>query len=660
THELPSNYDRRFGLQNNLRNAIIEYAQIIESNLNNHRYIENSQQYNSYALIASILKKFYYEKQTIDSIAQKEACTHEYVDIVKNNCLSDIISGNTLFKNYRLNRDLLDLIQSLKSECLFESIHTFEVYSGSKDTSFLKDLGLDFLAIKDVIILIPKYTKLIYNTVWKKIYYTLLEYPLPTNREVIYQLVIDNDDLSDVEFDPLFVEKVLACDKIVDERDNNTIQIKDEYLTNSAQRCARIVFEAGQKLTTEELINRYESIYQKKPNIIYRKVHEYGINCEGKRYWYFGQPKTSLQQRISEYAEKNGIFFYCELEQALKNDGYTIPPTIRTYITNVCAVDNKDLDHFCFKDYVDDYSNYSWRNPSKYGWANWVFNEIRCILLERGTVPYREMIDELENRSHTTEYIKIRHRLQVNNMSYFCGEDKPFVIVDGNVVINQPIYDKTEFETIGLRGGKYAYYKQIRSLVANEVKKAEAGKMRLTDVINLVNETVVDNEPLNRGVIIRAIEDKQNRFAPIDIEIVSESGGLYVQWTKQDINPDPVYVVSSTDDSTQDDYVVEAEEQTDNRPNISYRQVVDWSELTRILKRELSFCKSWLHHEGYDLNTAIDSFIRLIKQSSNHNLNSRLPQDLYEYWFARTDGNDRYRYLTDLLLFFEGVLAEIY
>ena len=44
----------------------------------------------------------------------------------------------------------------------------------------------------------------------------------------------------------------------------------------------------------------------------------------------------------------------------------------------------------------------------------------------------------------------------------------------------------------------------------------------------------------------------------------------------------------------------------------------------------------------------------------NNNLNKKLPQNLYEYWFASTDSYDRSTYLTNLALFFEALLAEIY
>lgn len=658
-HELPSNYNRSFGLEQNLRNAILEYAKVIERNLNNIRYIENSQQRKTYKLLAYILKQYYGYNLSHEQIAQHEGYTHQHIEIIRGKCISGMVNGEIFFKNYRLNQNLLDLLQSLKGECLFDPIHKFEVYSGTSDTSFFSELGFDTLEINDVTLLIPKDTKGTYKKVWQVIYKTLLDNPLPTDKDVIYQLIINSKELATVDYDPLFVEKILANESIIEDKGNHTIQIKNDYLTSVAQRYARIIYEADHKLTTEEARNQYEAIYKLTPSAGPNVAGKYGVSCEGKKYWYYGQPRTPIQQKISEYANNQEIFFYDDIEQELLNKGYSIPKAIRAYITNVCAVDNDDKNHFCQKDCVDNYPAYNWRNPIQYGWTNWLFNEINSILLVKKSVPLQDMIDELEKRSNNTDYSNVKQRIQYNKMADYCGEDKPFIVENGDVVINQSVYDETDFETIGLRGEKYAYFKQIRALVANEVKKAEGGRIKLVDIVQLVNETIIDNEPLSRSVIIRAIKDEQQRFSPIDVKLVNEKGILYAQWTKQEIVAEPVYTVSSADDITEDDQVVEIKQQ-DNRPNIKYRQIVNWQELTRALRNELSFFRGWMQYEHYDLYVAIDTFIYFINHSKNTNLSKRLPQDLYEYWFASTDGNDRNRYLTDILLFFEGLLAELY
>ena len=655
-YELPSNYDRNLGLSRNLKNALLEYAQIIEKNKKNKRYISNSQQWKSFSLLASTLRKYYDEGKSDNQIAEEEGYTSQHINKVRHDCVIEILSGNVFFKNYRLNQCILDLIASLKEECLFSTLDKFVSYSGSSDTDLLTDLKCDIIQIKDTTFLIPKDTKGIYKAVGRVIIKTLVENPLPTDKDVIYELIVSNDELSDVNYDSIFVENVLACDELIDVFNNNLIQIKNQYLTYAGQRYARIIYEAGTKITTEDVRKRYEDIYKTDPSTGPNAAGIYGISCEGKKYWYYGEPKVPVQQKVTEFAEARKSFRYDDIEQEIINEGYTIPQAFRVYITNVCAVDNKDRDHFCHKDYVDDYPQYSWRSPSRYGQINWILNEIKNILKERGSIMIDVLVAEIEERSKSTEYRDATKWTKYIATNY-SGDDMPFNLFDGKISKNEPIFSETDFDTIALRGGKYAYYKQIRSIAANEVKKDESGKKSLMDIVSIVNE--ITDEPLNRNTILRAIKDEQHRFEPIDVEVINENGILYVQWTKRDIVPEPVYVVKLVDDKSDKEEILEVQE-TEQRPAIRYRQSINWQELNLAMKRELSFYNSWMAYDSININDAIDIFTDFLSDANNTNLSQRLPMDLYEYWFASTDSFDRSRYLNDLLIFFEAALKEIY
>lgn len=655
-YELPSNYDRNQGLSRNLRNAFIEYAQIIEKNLNNKRYISNPQQRKTFLLLATILKKKYAEGKNDGLIAEEERLTSERIRQIRSKGIAEICGGGVFFNNYKLNQGLLDLLESLKDVCLFAPLNKFVSFSGSSDTDLLIDLECDLAQVKDSTFLIPKETKSIYEKVGKVIIKTLVENPLPTDKDVIYELIVSNDELSDANYDSIFVENVLACDELVDLLDNNLIQIKNQYLTHAGQRYARIIYEAGIKITTEDVRKRYEDIYKTVPSTGPNAAGIYGISCEGRKYWYYGAPKVPIQQKVTEFAEDNKIFRYDDIEREIIKEGYTIPQAFRVYITNVCAVDNKDKDHFCHKDYVDDYPQYSWRSPSRYGQINWILNEIKNILKERGSIMIDVLVAEIEERSKSTEYRDATKWTKYIATNY-SGDDMPFNLFDGKISKNEPIFSETDFDTIALRGGKYAYYKQIRSIAANEVKKDESGRKSLMDIVSIVNE--ITDEPLNRNTILRAIKDEQHRFEPIDVEVINENGILYVQWTKKDIIPEPVYVVKPIDDKSDKEEILEVKE-AEQRPAIRYRQSVNWQELNLAMKRELSFYSSWMAYDSININDAIDIFTDFLSDANNTNLSQRLPMDLYEYWFASTDSFDRSRYLNDLLIFFEAALKEIY
>ena len=146
---------------------------------------------------------------------------------MRHRCVSEAICGKVFFTNYKLNPSLLDLLDSLKEECLYAPLSKFITFSGSSDTDLLDDLECDITEIKDTTFLIPFGTKRIYSQVGKIIIKTLVENPLPTDKNVLYELVIHHEELLGIDYDTTFVENVLACDEIVDIKDDNLIQIKN-------------------------------------------------------------------------------------------------------------------------------------------------------------------------------------------------------------------------------------------------------------------------------------------------------------------------------------------------------------------------------------------------------------------------------------------------
>ena len=91
----------------------------------------------------------------------------------------------------------------------------------------------------------------------------------------------------------------------------------------------------------------------------------------------------------------------------------------------------------------------------------------------------------------------------------------------------------------------------------------------------------------------------------------------------------------------------------------SISSLLKWAELENVMKSELVFCEKWMHYEGFDLNKAIEKFIGFLKAAKNYNLNTLIPQVLYQYWFGATTTTDRVICMNTLALGFEGLLSEI-
>ena len=660
-YELPSNYDSSLGLISNLHNAITELVSIMESRLHNLRYVDTSQTKKTQKLRIDILKLFYQEHKSDIQIAQ--IVDKDAWHVVNNrHCVvtpfyyGHRIDKSVFYNNIYLRKGLVELVKSLEDECLFREKTKFVNYSGMDDDTFLADFGFDLTKVLDVDFVIPKGTIGIYTQVGKDVVNVLRENVIPCSPDEIVRIVENCPKSSELDYDSNFVYNILSCTNIVDIFEDGNIQIQYKHLSSYERKCARILYESGKLLTKDELSNEIEKRDGKKPTLNPSNAKKYGINSQGNK-WYYGEPRVPIQKKVLAFAEEKMIFFYEELERFLRDEGYSIPQTIRNNITNICVVDNNDKNHFCHKEFVDDYPEYSWRNPTKYGQTNWILNEIKTILEEGNDFPEDEMLAELERRSMSTEYNSVVVKRAKYIFEAYCGDDKPFVIVNGIVEKNSSVFENTEFAYIGLREGMYVYYPQIRSIAANEVKKTEQGRLSFESFRVIVNEII--GEEIGRNVIKRALEDKNKRFSPIDVELTSdENGNLFLHWTKQESIPEPVYEIKASDDEQEIEEVKEVAV-VKQRPAIRYRQVINWNDLSAQLKQELSFYNLWMLREEYDLDSSIDQFLAFLKHAENSNLSRKLPQNLYEYWFASTDSYDRSTYLSNLALFFEAFLAEI-
>ena len=657
-HMIPSSFDVKHGLVRNLRNAFIEYGELLISRSSDTRYFKNRQEMDSALTGGSILLELYRDGISMDESAKKHGFVRsERVRQIKDEKWNDLFSGKPVAKNVVLNTSIIDVLNSLKSECLFCSIEKFKSFSGSDDVDFLSPMGFDLVNVGDGQFLVPLDTKGNYTKVYKAIVNALLDTLLPKDVDSIAQMVLDNEKLDNINFDKEFVDNVLLYPKLVDIFENGSIQIKDMFLTNDLQRYTRIIYNAKTKITTEEARKRYIEIYNYNPAAGPSTNSKYSICCESKKLWYYGEPLMPIKECIAVYAEEHKVFYYDDLVKYLLEKGYSIPKSIRTQITDICTVDNKDNNHFCHKEYVDEYSNFSWRNPSQYGQTNWMLNVIKDNLCVHSPIEFNLIVAQLKEKAVGTDYedgVKKNGKYIIPN---FCGEDQPFKLEKGLISKNEPYFSETDFATLGLREGKYPFFSQIRSIAFNEVKRSEEGRKPLNEIIGVVNDII--EEPIGRNVIIRALEDRDKRFEPMDIELVLENGNRFVAWTGKEIKPEPTFEVSIVETNADIEQVKEIVE-VETKPAIKFRQSVDWKELSQTMKHELSFCKFWMIREDYDLNESIDKFLDFLRHTDNNNLNKKLPQNLYEYWFASTDSFDRSTYLTNLALFFEALLAEIY
>lgn len=649
---LPENFDRSIGLCANIRKAFEQFAEILREREDDQIYKDyKTLKYDSapnetfpLELVADCMRQSYIDGKSNAEIARKINLVRTRIQNTISKTQTAILNGDKICKNLQLNEHLVLWINEVKGKYDFRPKNELLEAVGTFDKDIFELLGYDFVTIKSTEFCIPANFKGIYKKVGKNVVDTFKECLLPVGKEEIIEN-IENKLTSVNGYDPRFIENLLDCEELVDVNDNDEVSLRDEFLT-AEQKIAGILSKEN-NLTNDEVKNKYRSIYGKGFSGNITKVREK-----------LGQRVDSPQRFIKEYAHENIVFKYSDIISALKEKGYDTskPRTIRAYITNVCSVDTRDKEHFCCKGYEDDYSSVTWRNQARTGITNWVLNQMRDCLNAKDRVTIGELIDHVECQAKGTDYERtIRERTKCV-ISFYSGEEQPFIKDGDELCKNEEIFDNTDFNSLGLRGNMYPFFLQIRSLLANEIKKTNDGRMLFTDAEKLVNATL--DEPQHRNTIRRAIENTY--LPPINIKLQNIDDRVYLVLTNDVDDIQPVYTIK---ESAQDDDNIDTQEievvTEDTRPNITYRLRFGWDELSTGLTSELTYYRRWMVQENLNYEEAISKFITVLKESGNSNLNDKLPQSLYEFLFAKNDSSDRDTYLTRLALCYEPLLAEI-
>ena len=645
---LPAHYDEKNSLYDNIKQAMAELVVL---------KIDGKLVKLGNETLTQVLYCHFVEKLSWADVVKKLGKEDFYLKDIERTFILNLLHGNKLNENIGLHKKIVNKFLYFEDNCLFESEDKMLSLIGNVGPELLNLLKYNLIELKGGIrFFIPDNSKGIYSEVWRAIWNTLNKKTVvPVQKDDIVDMIEDELSKSDIAYDVKFIDNVLMCDKIVDVLSNDMIQLADCFLDDT-KRVVRLLYQnAPNQYDKKQLEAIFEKCYHRVPSCTYPRLSDFGVSCTGQK-WYYGTPMEPIKNKIEKFALEKKHFYYADLKKYLISENYTIPNSIRNKITEICQVDTKDNMHFCHKDFVDDYSpKFTWRKTTNTGLANWILNQANDFLQGKDSVLLSDVVNYTEAQAKNTENeFRIRERCNYY-LKLYSGDDQPFLI-DGSSFKRNPIcYDRTDFETIGRRGN-YPFYKQIRSLIAYEIKKTQDGRMLLTDAVSLAeNSFGVDN--VNRRTVERALTNQY--LQPIDIELISEKGNRYVVWTASDVKAEPTYQVVASQ-SNQDVEEVQQVVELQPRRSIHYREEVDWSKLSLKLKSELHFYDAWMRYEGYSIDKGVDLFLTFIKESSNTNLSRVLPQNLYEYLFAGTDAFDRDNYVRNLSIFYEALLADLY
>ena len=617
--------------------------------------------------VIGILDKYYNEKKELQEIGGELGIGRESVRQIKQKITDALLSGKTICHNIRLNRDLLEELKSVRDICYYSNVRQIEDFIGKAgNDDLLKEvLSCDFVDIIDGIrFVIPADTKGIYEKVKRAFLKAMCKSVCLIDKETVLAKVDEElDKIKDeVDYDEAFIGNLLACDEIVEKgviEDNGApgYRIKQEHLVNKEQRLARLVYD-NQPIAMSEAKRLFEELYHEKASENTQALNNYGIYHKEKGVWWYGRSLAPIRSTIKAFVMEKVIFNYQDVVSKLEADGYTVDNerSIRANITEFCSVNVKDTNHFCLKDSVGDYPDFSWSNPTRDGLTNWILNRIKDVLEGKESIGFKDLIKVIEIQAKGSDYESRIRGMIKTTVNRYSGQDHPFFLEEGQVKKNDSEFGKTNFDIIGLKGVKYGFYVQIRSIIANEIKRIKENRITLVDAIRIVNEHLEEKQ--DRSTVERALRNQ--RLPAINVHLETIDGRVYVVRSEV-IAYESDYEIKPSAENEDEMTAQVVETPIEERAAITYRLGFDWNNLQAGLKRELrNYRNRFQQMEFYDFDAAIDGFISFIRYSSNKNLNETLPQDLYEYCYAKTDYSDRRRYLCDLCLFFEALLAELY
>lgn len=455
-------------------------------------------------------------------------------------------------------------------------------------------------------------------------------------------------------YDVTFINCILNNEEFVEKQDGLFL-IKHHLLETNIQKLTRIIYDAKEPISREKVYETFSERYpgEDRPETSLANLGDsinYSNGC-----WYFGESKISFQKRIKQFAEDRVIFYWNELQESLIGEGYPWDvekeTSYRAYVTPFCTVDNNDDKHFCLKDSTSLYSEFSWRQPQAIGIVNWIFKKLRDFMGDEEEVndsDFRKFLEETKDESPFAG-MNIKQRV-ANCINMIFTETSPFVKDGPTIRKNHPVFENTDFEYVGLKGGKYPYFVQIRAIAANEIKKVENGRIKLVDFVKLANSLLEEEQ--TRNTIIKALEN--TKLPPIPVRLDNIDNGKYLIYNGEAVSSEPVYKVEIINNKESVEVI-----ETNTRQNISYNMNFAWDALKVSMLSDLGYSSKHFLDAGLVLNEAVDAFISHLQKQENANLNTILPTNLYEYWNANTDIFDRITYINNLCLFFNALLKSL-
>lgn len=668
----PANYNPEQTLFENVDLILDELFEYIKGCEQRIGQIRNDTDKDRVQYLSYIFTAYFKENLTLRYIANQlkfKGDRDERVrQIFKNELLLPLFNGEDVcfFKNIAINEEIVNH----RKDCIFNKCTT-------PPSLFVQHaLGIDYVELRDNLgyIIVPTGEKGVYEKVYDSTVDELIEMSTkPTEEEELYDAVSGTKKI---------IKKVLGAGKVYDNefinaliyetdltyRTDNGVIIKPQYIKHASsgkivigKASARIVADTDGPITIDQIKEKYFSLYGEEVEIYSNLLTGEGCQAMGKTHWIYAASKLPLKlDWINNYAIEKKRFYYNDIYDAITEAGYVIAEaTLRTYITKSCQVDNNDKNHFCHKESICNYPEYSWRSSSRYGIVNWLGKSLKTLfeIENKDEIEIKYINNWLFNYGKGTEYeeTNVYGYAPFFYSSALTSENGPFIVKaseKGNWYLkkNDAVYDSINWDNFGRRGRSYEA--KLIAVVTNIVRKTEFLRISLIDLIDKIyEEEDFENFDRNqiRQKILRTIE---TTYIPHALKLNKRNTGR----DRFEITIDVRKIVNVPQ------YAPTNKEVEIKYKSISQIATLDWEALRPVLYKELAFCENWLSVNNLcSYDKAFGNFEGIIKNSHNKNLKSIFPQKLYEFFFvSNPTDDDQYLIMCNLAKNFEALLEDIY
>lgn len=684
-HVLPVNYNSTASIEENLQKTLDELVEHIDKCYNLLPYIVLQTHKDTVKKLNYCLPAFY--KQQLDkndiakylNVSRQEVENTLYIDFLKKLFNGEKIE---LLANLSINTDLVERAQKFKREKMFDE---YLLKDGCSNIFFEDVLGVDFLIYNNFSCVVPSREKLCYKAVFEAFISELSAIMKPIPAEELEEMIDCNEKIikekvynKGKSYETEFIYQLLYNEKLT-QVSNEGVLINPAYIikygnnglsgVHQERALARIIADAGEPITKQEIINEYQKRYNEllKDNVSLVNTRNYGCSAIGRTHWTFLYKKPLIEW-IEEYAREKRTFTMEEIINAASNEGivYNSEATVRTYIMKYCAVSNQDRNRFCHLDYInsDPYNEESWRAKTRTGLINWLATELyyrfKCDNTDELNCDYASEI--LYKRAKGTPYEEESpsdFRIQIYRLLYCAKEDSPFELSTNGrgtwkITKRPEIFNNIDWANYGKKGR--VWQQKLIAEATHIVRHSPIGQLPLMDVVrtiyNEIGGTVYEgNEVLSiaqiRRKLIYFIKDRELNH-PL---VLLKRGDVFI------VSIDAKSIIA------EQRYGANNRELENNRSVISQLPQLNWNVLKSALCSELSFCQEWLRQNGInkDFHEVVDNYIEYIKESSNNNLSLVVPQKLYEFFVVSNPTSiDRYCIMCNIAKNFEAILDYIY